>query len=70
MEWDGWGFPGAGDTNVYLVFDPSDSLISASKSRSPGKYKGMPCEIYRVRRLESQWYSVVFYTDTDWDHCA
>src|ERR1700686_3619953 len=21
VEWDGWGFPGAGDTVVYLVFD-------------------------------------------------
>ena len=71
IEWDGWGFPGAGDTVVYLVFDPSDSLSAAMiKSHSPGKFSGIPCEVYRVRRLENYWYSVVFYTDTDWGHCS
>jgi hypothetical protein len=70
LEWDGWGFAGAGDTNVYLVFDPSDSLSAAAKSHSPGKFSGIPCEISQIRRLESQWYSVVFYTDTDWGHCT
>jgi hypothetical protein len=70
IEWDGWGFAGAGDTTVYLVFDPSDSLSVAAKSHSPGKFSGIPCEIYQIRRLESQWYSVVFYTDTDWGHCT
>jgi hypothetical protein len=70
IEWDGWGFAGAGDTNVYLVFDPSDSLSAAAKSHSPGKFSGIPCEISRIRRLESQWYSVVFYTDTGWGHCT
>jgi hypothetical protein len=69
IEWDGWGFAGA-DTNVYLVFDPSDSLSAAAKSHSPGKFSGIPCEVSRIRRLESQWYSVVFYTDTDWGHCT
>ena len=64
-EWDGWGFAGS-DTVVYVVFDPTNSLAGAAKSRAPGKFKGIPCEVSRVRRLESQWYSVVFYTDTDW----
>src|SRR6266851_3684063 len=68
VEWDGWGFPGAGDTVVYLVFDPNDSLAEAAKSHSPGKFSGIPCEVPRVRRLESHWYSVMFYTDTDWGH--
>jgi hypothetical protein len=62
---DGWGFAGS-DTVVYVVFDPTNSLAGAAKSRAPGKFKGIPCEVSRVRRLESQWYSVVFYTDTDW----
>lgn len=69
IEWDGWGFPGAGNTVVYLVFDPNDSLSAAAKSRSPGKFSGIPCEVYRVRRLENHYYSVLFYTNTDWDHC-
>lgn len=70
VEWDGWGFAGAGDTTVYLVFDPNDSLALAAKSRSPGKFSGIPCEVPSVRRLESHWYVVVFYTDTVWDHCS
>jgi hypothetical protein len=69
-EWDGWGFAGSGDTTVYLVFDPSDSLAAAAKSRSAGKYKGIPCEVPHVRRLENRWYTVLFYTDTDWNHCS
>jgi hypothetical protein len=69
VEWDGWGFPGAGDTVVYLVFDPNDSL-AAAKTRSPGKLKGIPCEVVHVRRVENHWYVVLFYTDTDWNHCS
>jgi hypothetical protein len=69
IEWDGWGFGGAGDTVVYLVFDPNDSLSTAARTDSPGKFSGIPCEVYRVRRLESHYYSVLFYTNTDWAHC-
>lgn len=69
MEWDGWGWAGAGDTVEYLVFDPKDSL-SAAASRTKGKLNGLPCEVPTVHRLESQWYAVVFYTDYDWDHCS
>jgi hypothetical protein len=65
IEWDGWGWAGQ-DTQVYLVFDPTDSLSEAAKSRHPGKYKGLPCEVFRVRQLESQWYTVQFYTDEWW----
>ena len=69
IEWDGWGFPGAGDTVVYLVFDPNDSLSTVARSHSSGKFSGIPCKVYQVRRLESHYYSVLFYTDTDWAHC-
>lgn len=69
IEWDGWGGFGAGDTVEYLVFDPNDSLLTAAQSHSPGKFSGIPCEVVRVRRLDSQYYSILFYTDTDWDRC-
>jgi hypothetical protein len=48
------------------VFDPTDSLTEAARSGQPGKYSGIPCEFFRVRRLESHWYTVQFYTDDDW----
>lgn len=69
IEWDGWGFPGAGDTTVYLVFDPKDSLAVAAKGEHPGKFNGIPCEVPFVHRLESQWYTVLFYTDQIWNRC-
>jgi hypothetical protein len=68
VEWDGWGFAGA-DTVMSLVFDPTDSLSMAAKSHSSGKLNGIPCEVYRVRRLESHYYTVLFYTNTNWDRC-
>lgn len=68
IELDFWGFPRA-DTVMYLVFDPTDSLSTAAKSHSPGKFSGIPCEVYRVRRLESHYYTVLFYTNTNWDRC-
>jgi len=69
IEWDGWGFAGS-DTTVYLVFDPHDSLAMAAKSGQPGKFDGIPCEVPAVQRLEDHWYTVLFYTDTDWSHCG
>lgn len=63
-EWDGWGWGGQ-DTTVYLVFDPSDSLSAAASSRKEGKYDSIPCEVYRIRRLESHWYTVQMYTNGD-----
>jgi hypothetical protein len=65
IEWDGWGWAGM-DTTVYLAFDPSDSLSQAASSRQPGKYSGIPCEVFLVRRLESRWYTVCFYTNYEW----
>jgi hypothetical protein len=67
VEWDGWGFPGAGNTYVYLVFDPSDSLAAAAKKHEPGKFDGIPCKVLRVSRLEDRWYAVLFYTGQAWD---
>ena len=68
LEWDGWGFAGS-DTTVYLVFDPHDSLAMAAKRGQPRKFNGIPCEVPGVRRLEDDWYTVQFYTNTDWSHC-
>jgi len=70
IEWDGWGGFGAGDTIVYLVFDPKDSLATAAQTGADGKFPGVPCEVYKVRRFEKDWYAVSFYTDTDWEHCS
>jgi hypothetical protein len=69
-EWDGWGFAGAGDTTVYLVMDPSDKLAEAARSHSSGKFNGIPCAAVNVHRLERDWYTVMFYTDTVWDYCG
>jgi hypothetical protein len=50
IEWDGWGYPGSGNTVVYLVFDPNESLSTAASSHSAGKFGGIPCEVSLVRR--------------------
>jgi hypothetical protein len=43
VDWDGWGMFGQ-DTEVYLVFDPTDSLARAASSHQSGKFDGIPCE--------------------------
>jgi len=68
LNWDGWGWGGE-NTEVYLVFDPSDSLSAAAKIHQPGKFSGLPCKVPLVFRLERNWYAAQFYTGTDWDHC-
>ena len=68
VDWDGWGW-GGNDTVVFLVFDPTDSLSAAALNHQPGKYPGIPCEVPSVGRLESRWYTVVFYTDQNWGEC-
>ena len=65
IAWDGWGWAGQ-DTAIYLVFDPTDSLSAAASSHRPGMYARLPCEVFRVRRLESDWYAVQFYTNEFW----
>ena len=69
LEWDAWGFVPSGFTVTYLVFDPSDSLATAAKTKIPGRFGGIPCEVPGVFRLEKQWYGVRFYTDEDWRNC-
>ena len=68
IEWDGWGWAGM-DTTMYLVFDPTDSLSEAASSHQSGKINGIPCQVQRVRRLESTWYTVLLYTNEFWDRC-
>jgi hypothetical protein len=68
IEWDGWGWAGQ-NTTVFLVFDPTDSLSAAARSHQPGKFSGIPCEVFLVRRLESHWYTAQFYTNEYWRQC-
>ncbi|MGB6787983.1 MAG: hypothetical protein WBE20_07580 [Candidatus Acidiferrales bacterium] len=67
IEWDGSGFAGA-ENNVYLVFDPSDSLSKAKKNKTL-RFNGRSCDVREVNRLERDWYAVLFYTDQSWDEC-
>jgi len=69
VEWEGWGFAG-NDTTVYLVFDPTDTLATGANLRESGKFGHLPCEVFRIRRREKGWYTVQFYTNTDWDYCG
>ena len=68
IVWDRWGFAGI-ETDVYLVFDPSNRLAAAAASGKPGTFPGLPCEVYNVREIDWGWYIAWFYTDTDWEHC-
>ena len=43
VEWEGWGWPGVGDTVTYLVFDPNDWLKDASTTGQSGQYQGITC---------------------------
>jgi hypothetical protein len=69
-EWVSTGFAGVANNTVYLVYDPGDSLFAAAKTGGPGRFSGLPCDVYRVRRLERGWYAIHFYTDTDWNDCG
>jgi hypothetical protein len=66
IEWQATGFAGVANDTIYLVFDPTDTLASAARIGSPGRYASLPCEVLKVRRLEEHWYSVRFYTDEAW----
>jgi hypothetical protein len=66
IEWDSSGFAGIANNTVFLVFDPEDTLSTAAESGQPGKIKGIACDVRSVRRLESHWYAVLFYTDEYW----
>ncbi len=64
VEWDAWGF--LDETTAFLVFDPTNALGGALGANPPVKARGLPCDVFRVRRLDSHWYAVLFYTDTYW----
>jgi len=66
VEWDGWGGVPVGDWTAYVVFDPTDSLSEVAKSNSSGEFKGIPCNVDDVRRLESHWYSVTLSMNEFW----
>jgi hypothetical protein len=68
IEWDGWGWAGS-DTTEYVLFDPSDKLAVPAEQHLSGRFEGIPCGVYRIRRMENHWYMVLFYTDTTWDQC-
>ncbi len=69
IEWDGAGGAPVGDWTVYLVFDPTDSLSAAARSRASGKFNGIPCDVDEVRRLESHWYTVTLAMNEWWEQC-
>ncbi len=70
IEWDFWGMAGQ-DNSSHLVFDPSDSLISKKAYTNAKVTDTMnpACNVWKINRLEKQWYSVVFYTNGYWDGC-
>ena len=62
MNWDGWGWAGA-DTEVYLVYDPSDTL-QRGRAEAPGKTEREILEKAQfIQRLSPGWYSATLYTD-------
>jgi hypothetical protein len=64
INWDGWGMAGQ-DTEIYLTYDPSDSLSHEDPAR--GKFGSLRCDVWRVQRLENHWYAVTFFTDEGWE---
>jgi hypothetical protein len=67
IEWDGSGFAGS-ETTFFLVFDPTNSLAAAAHNNQFGKFKGIPCDVSYVDRMDSHWYLVM--TDFgNWDGC-
>jgi hypothetical protein len=72
VEWDGDGWGGApvGDWMGYLIFDPNDSLRPFNNAGVHQRADGIPCKVVAVRRLEKQWYSVVFDMNEFWGRCG
>ncbi|MGC8548380.1 MAG: hypothetical protein ACP5M4_01660 [Acidobacteriaceae bacterium] len=69
VVWDGWELGGM-DTTVYLVYDPENSLATAARKHTSGKFAGIPCPVPSVRRLASEWYAVEFFTGERWNRCG
>ncbi len=69
IEWDGSGFAGVANQSLVLAFDPEDTLSAVAKSHQ-GKFNEKSCTVFRVYRLESHWYAVLFYIDETWGDCS
>lgn len=69
IEWDASGFAGVANNTAYLVFDPTDTLSGAARNDGATNFKGVPCKVRAIRRMESQWYTVLYYTDQTWGEC-
>jgi hypothetical protein len=67
--WDAWGFVPAGNTLMYIVNDPEDSLRVAGTNAQSGRVPGIPCPVDRVHRLEPQRYTILLFTDSNWNDC-
>jgi hypothetical protein len=70
IEWDASGFAGVANDSAYLVFDPADTLEAAARNNQVAKFNGVACKVRAIRRLESHWYAVLFYTDQSWGECS
>ncbi len=68
IEWDGWGWGGQ-DTYVYLVYDPKDRLREAVETHTSMEAIGVPCDVSDIHRLESHWYTIIFYSGGEWTNC-
>jgi hypothetical protein len=69
VVWDSSGFAGVANDTAYLVYDPTDALSASASGNQATKMSGVPCTARAVRRLESQWYAVLFFTDQTWGEC-
>ncbi len=68
MDWDDWGFAG-NENSAFVVLDPTDSLAYAAATQAPGRYRGLPCPVFRVVKLEPHYYDVLFFTNSYWNQC-
>jgi len=65
VVWDGWGMF-AQDTDVFLLYDPTDELGDALHRQRPGRFAALEQHVWFYERLERGWYSVTFYTNDPW----
>ncbi len=68
VVWDEWSGFGAPPTVTYLVYDP-DGTLSRAQLKDGGAAPGVPCDVWTVHRLGSQWYSMTYFTGTFWEAC-
>ena len=61
-DWDGWGWAGS-STDVFLVYDPSDTLASKVSQAKGKKSVEIIEKAQFIQRLERNWYSATLYTN-------